>query len=214
MKQRSAAWHKARLGIPTASSFDKILSPKALKSSTQAKAYRMQLLAEWITGVPKDTASSGFMERGTMLELEALRWYEMEHNVDVEQVGLVLRDDRMCACSPDGLVGKDGGLEIKCPSAATHVDYLLSGLDDYHGQVQGAMWLSGRAWWDLLSYCPGMPAVSVRFERSEAYAEAIEREMDGFLRLLKVEREHLIRLGCKPAARVVLLAGQDSEDPF
>lgn len=213
-KQRTPEWHWAKLGIPSASSFDRILTPKTLKPSTQAKDYMMKLLAEWLTGIPHNEAASGFMDRGTKLEEEALRWYEYEHDLVVERVGLVLADDRMVACSPDGLVGEEGGLEIKCPSASTHVDYLLNGLDEYRGQVQGALWLTERKWWDLVSYCPGLPKKVVRFEPDPEYAEAMEKAMGNFLSHLQLSREHLARLGCKPAKHVSFLMGRQLVDPM
>lgn len=213
-KQRTAAWHKARLGIPSASNFEKILSPKQRKASTQAEGYMMQLLAEWLIGVPHDAGVSAFMDRGTQMEPEAIRWYEYERGLKTSSVGLVLRDDRMVACSPDCLVGEDGGLEVKCPAASTHVYYLLKGLEGYHGQVQGALWLTGRKWWDLLSYHPDLPPVLVRVVRDEEYIAALGPALDTFVSHLQLSREALLRMGCKPATRLHLVAGQGEAEPF
>lgn len=215
-EQRSAEWVKARLGIPTASSFEKILTPKTRKPSTQQTGYMYSLLAEWLTGEPADAAVSGFMERGTALEPEAVKWYEWERGVDVQRVGLVLRDDRMVGCSPDGLVGDDGGLEVKCPAASTHVKYLLQGLEGYDAQCQGALWLTGRSWWDLVAYHPTMPSRIVRYSRDEEYIEALDAEMENFLTTLRLSRAALLERGCVPAgASVAMPVGAFHEpEPF
>jgi len=212
--QRSAAWHRARLGIPTASHFDEILTPKTLKPSASATAYLNRLLSEWITGVPSDSEASGFMERGTALEAQAVSQYGFMHDVEVQKVGIILADDRMVGASPDGLVGEEGMIEVKCPSAHVHVANLLNGMGGYIGQTQGALWLSGRKWLDLVSFNPAMPPAIVRIQRDEAYAEAMEREMASFLARLKAARVRLLELGCEPAERMLVTAEMVTEDPW
>ena len=212
--QGGSEWHKARLGIPTASNFERILTPKELKPSTQAKTYLYELLSEWLIGIPHGADSSGFMERGKALEPQARSWYAYEHDVDVRTVGIVLRDDRMVAASPDALVGEDGGLEIKCPGAAGHVRNLVEGMGGYVGQCQGAMWLTGRKWWDLISYHPDIPPVVYRHERDEVFIEALEKAMGAFVARLLSMRAELERKGCRPASRLMLPASAIVEDPF
>ncbi len=215
--QGGSAWHKARLGIPTASSFDKILTPSTRKLSTQADGYMRTLLAEWVLGEPAGADASQFMDRGTELEPEARAWYAYEREAAVLEVGIVLRDDRMAGASPDGLVGDDGTLEIKCPGAATHVGYLLdggAGLRGYFSQVQGAMWLTGRQWTDILSYHPTMPAVVVRIARDEEYIAALDSAVSNFVALLLRQRARLLDLGCVAATRVLLTPGMINEEPF
>lgn len=180
--QGTMEWALGRLGIPTASQFDRILTPKTRKASAGVHSYRAELLAEWLMGQPLDWGTSAWMERGTELEDEARRWYEMDRGVDVAQVGVALRDDGMVGGSPDGLVGEDGGLEIKCPAAVQHVKYLL-GVDElaHVGQVQGYLYLTGRQWWDVLSYNPELPAVVRRVERDEDYLEALVPLLDALV---------------------------------
>lgn len=193
--QGSPEWHAARLGIPTCSQADRILTPKTLKPSSQAATYRNQLLAEWLFGYPMDwTGASQWMERGTEMEAEARAAYELEMGVDVQQVGLILRDDEMFAGSPDGLVGDDGGLEIKCPAIHTHIGYLLnpdSLADEYRGQVQSILALTGRDWWDLWSYNPDLPPVRVRITRDAEYASAFDKALSAFVANLRTGREML-----------------------
>jgi predicted phage-related endonuclease len=218
VEQGSSDWLKARLGIPTASAFDKILTPATRKASTQAHGYMRTLLAEWLTGENSDAGSSGFMDRGTQLEPLARSWYAYERGVTVQKVGLVLRDDRMTGASPDGLVDEDGTLEIKCPAASTHVGYLLDGLpSSYFAQIQGALWLTGRKWCDLLSFHPDpdrIPPVVKRFERDEEYIAALDAAVSTFVEHLLRQRTVLIELGCVPEKRALLKPNMRDEDPF
>jgi hypothetical protein len=214
VQQGGAEWLKARLGIPTASNFEKVLTPATRKPSTQANGYMRQLLAEWLIGVPHESETSGFMERGTELEPAAAAWYAHDRDVDVQEVGLVLRDDRMVASSPDRLVGEDGTLEIKCPSAATHVGHLLDGMGGHVGQIQGALWLTGRQWCDLISYHPDLPAVVVRVGRDEEYIAALDAAVSTFVRHMLATRERLLAMGCEPAGRLLIPAGMAKDEPF
>jgi hypothetical protein len=183
--QGSPEWLQARLGIPTASAFDRIISPKKLQASTQAPTYRNQLLAEWLLGHPIDWGgSSQFMDRGTAMEPEARAYYAFHKDVEVQPTGFILRDDEMVGGSPDGLVGEDGGLEIKAPAIHTHIGYLLepeSLVAEYHSQVQGYLYLTGRAWWDILSYNPDLPGVIVRIEPDPRYQAALGSALDAFV---------------------------------
>ena len=193
--QGSPEWLAARLGIPTCSQADRIITPRTLKASAQAATYRNQLLAEWVCGYPIDwSGSSQWMERGTELEAEARAAYELEMGVDVQQVGFLLADDGLFGGSPDSLVGDDGGLEIKCPALHTHIGYLLdpdSLVATYRGQVQSLLWLTGRRWWDLWAYNPDLPAVRVRVVRDDAYAEAFGEALSAFTAALVEGREKL-----------------------
>lgn len=216
--QGGSAWLRARLGIPTASKFDKILTPQTCKPSTQADGYMRTLLAEWITGESSDAGASQFMDRGTQMEPEARNWYAFDRDVELVQVGILLREDGMVGASPDALVGDDGTLEIKCPAAATHIGYLLdggAGLLGYSAQVQGALWLSGRKWTDIVSYSPCMPAVVVRVARNEKYIAALDAAVSTFVEHLKRARQDLLERGCTPASVMRLTVRQAAmEDPF
>lgn len=203
--QGSQAWLDARVGVLTASNMDRIISPKQRKPSAQATKLCYEMLAEKVLGRSLSDASSGFMQRGTEMEAEARAWYEFERDVDVEQVGLVLRDDERVGCSPDGLVGEDGGLEIKCPSAAVHLGYLVDGPgDDYYCQVQGSLWVTGRKWWDLTSFCPGFPTVCVRFQRDAEFIAALEECAEAFLKRFDEYEARLRDMGLLQAPALTL----------
>ncbi len=183
-QQGTEEWKRARLGVVTASGADSLLSPKTLKPSAQAAGYMARLIAETILGEPLDDVSSQYMERGTDLEPEARKWYEWEKDCDVEQVGFITTDDGRLGCSPDGLVGADGGLEIKCPAAHTHVAYSMdpdSLVAAYRSQVQVSLLVTGRAWWDLLSFNPVIPPVVVRVLPDESYRAAFVPVLKKFL---------------------------------
>jgi hypothetical protein len=195
VQQGSPAWFMARLGIPTASQFHRILSPTG-KPSSQAEGYLHQLVAERLIGQPcASDDGTAWMARGADLEAEAIRWYEFTHDVEVVRAGFLTRDDRRAGCSPDGLVDKDGMVQIKCPSAAIHAGYLLDSIaTKYRPQVQGELWVAERAWLDFVSYCPGftapLNAVVIRVVRDEEYAPVMEAEVLAFAdRVAAAEKE-------------------------
>lgn len=196
VEQGSPEWAAARVGIPTASQFDRILTPKSMKPSASAEKYAWELLAAQILGHEIDGASTGFMARGTILETKAVDYYEFDRDVETEKIGFVLRDDRRVGCSPDRLVGTAGLLEIKVPSAASHIGYLL---DDegigYKCQVQGQLWLTDRAWCDTISYNPEMPNAIIRQYRDEKFITALIAGVDAFLGMLDEMKIKLITAG-------------------
>lgn len=201
-KQGSREWHFARLGIPTASQFDRIMSTKTKKLLAGSETYMHELLSEWLIGIPSALDSRGFIERGHELESHAVSWYEFQRDVTTTKVGVCLRDDRLAACSPDRLIGDDGGMEIKCPSAKVHVSHMLGMGDEYFAQVQGNLWITGRKWWDLVSYHPTITPVVVRLERDESYIEALDAAMSEFIKRMLAAREVLIAQGARPATEL------------
>lgn len=182
--QGSDEWKALRLGVVTGSAFDNILTPKTLKPAS-GTAYFNQLVAEILTGESQDDFDgTAFTDRGTAMEDEARRWYAFDRGVTLTKVGFVARDDGRVGCSPDSLVGEDGGLEIKCPSAKVHVGYALDHstfVTAYRGQVQAALYITGREWWDLLSYSPDFEKLVVRCVRDDAYQAALALALDAFL---------------------------------
>ena len=199
-QQGDVAWFNAHVGLPTASSFDRILTPRTRKPSSSADKYLREKLAEWIVGGGLDESVGQFMQRGSQMEAEAVAFYELTRGVMTEIVGFCLRDDGLVGCSPDRLVGIDGLLEIKCPALTTHIGYLLSegGLDDYACQTQGQLWITGRAWVDVVAYNPELPPVVLRYARDEAFITLLAGEVDRFVARLAAAKEQLLALGCVP----------------
>lgn len=200
-RQGTQEWLDSRLGIPTASQFHRILSPTG-KLSAQADDYMAALLAERMigqncSGGPRIEDQGPWMTRGSALEAEARSWYAFTKDVEPARCGLCLTDDRIAGCSPDALVGDDGLLEIKCPSAAKHAAYLMEGglAEKYRPQVQGQLWVTGRAWVDVLSYCPGfeppLDAALIRVDRDEPYIAALNTAVRAFVKRLDSEHARL-----------------------
>lgn len=174
--QRSPEWYAARLGVPSASNFAKVVTPGG-KKSMQVESYLNRLVADIITGRSDQQEPNEAMQRGTELESEARSYYELIMG-PVEEVGFCIHEDGF-GCSPDGMVGQDGLLEIKCPLAHTHVEYLrdCSIPSIYIPQVQGQLLVTGRKWCDFLSYHPDMKPLLVRVERDEAYIATLHEAL-------------------------------------
>lgn len=193
VKQGSQEWINARLGIPTASRFGNILTAKTRKPSASAMKYLCELIAERLIGMPTDGASTDFMLRGSALEAEAVAAYEFDHDCTAATVGFVLDDSRRWGCSPDRLVGEDGLLEIKCPSAGVHVAALLGLLDEEHAaQAQGQMWITGRRWVDLMYFNPAMPTHTVRIARDGEHIAQIAEAVRAFCDRLDMEHAKIV----------------------
>lgn len=155
-EQRSQEWWDHRRGIVTASQFHRIITPKTMKPSSQQDDLIHELIGQKFANVwPQDDQYiSPDMQAGIDNEAIARSWYEFETNVDVTQVGLCISDCGRYSCSPDGLIGTEGGLEIKCPNPKTHARYLLEGVlpDEYKMQIHGNLAVSGYDYWDFVSY--------------------------------------------------------------
>ncbi len=190
-EQYSEEWWSARAGIPTASCFGKIITPKTMKPSAQAEKYLYTLAGERITGTKTDTYQSAAMERGLVVEEEARDLFQMIMDVEVKQVGLIYPDERkLYSCSPDGLFKI--GLEIKCPIISTHVSYLLAGAipTDYIPQVQGSMLITGFSHWWFMSYYPLLPPLILKVPRDDKFCAALYVELQDFCeRLDEIEAE-------------------------
>lgn len=193
--QNTPEWLQLRSGIPTASAFDKIISPTG-KKSTQADGYANQLLAEIITGNPISTFKGSFhTERGKELEPDAVACYEMVTGNKTAAGGFIT--NKGAGCSADRLVGDLGLLEIKCPAAHTHIEYMLNDKmePEYIPQVQAQLYISGRAWCDWMSYHPDLELVIIRVKRDEKYLLDMSEYLDAFFALLEQKRTRLLELG-------------------
>jgi hypothetical protein len=176
-EQNSPEWFAARMGIPTASQFATVMAKGEGKTR---RTYMMKLAGELITGEPMDSFSNEHTERGHEQEPEARDLYTFQTGAQLERVAFI-RDGRK-GCSPDALIGDDGGAEIKCRLAHIQAELLLSGTvpTAHTAQIQGSMWISRRKWWDFVSYCPGMPLFVARVARDEAYIQRLATEVARF----------------------------------
>ena len=195
LEQGTPQWFAARAGLPTASCFDKILTPTG-KASTQSDIYANTLLAEIMTGgAVQDWEGNQWTERGNELEDEAVMFYEMQKDIATEKVGFVTNHG--VGCSPDRFVGDDGLLEIKCPKASTQVKYLLNDKLEtkYIPQIQGQLYVTGRKWCDWLAYSPEVPSIIIRVQRDESYITALAGALKKQLEKIETKKLKLIELG-------------------
>lgn len=181
--QYSPEWWDARRGVPTSSEFSRIVTPAKGDYSKSAEGYIAELIAEVHDPHYGEVESyvSAAMKNGTMMEPEARAFYTFTRDASVTEVGFCVSDDGRFGCSPDGLVGDDGGLELKSPEHKTHVKYLLSGEipNEYKPQVHASLIITGREWWDFMSYARGMPPLLVRV-RPDDYTEKVRDAMGLF----------------------------------
>ena len=190
--QGTQEWLEARLGRPSASQFCKLVTT-AGKPSASADDYISELIAERITGEREPIYVNEWMQRGTELEPEARATYEFIHGVDVKEVGFILDDSGEFGCSPDGLVGEDGGVEFKCPAPKNHIAWSRKGVcpSKHYAQVQGCLYITGRKWWDFMSYHPEMKPFIVRVERDEEFIEKLAEQISLAVEEIKSEVRNL-----------------------
>lgn len=182
-EQGSGEWLKARLGILTASTLDALVTPEGkLRTGQGPETYLYRKLCERLLGFSTEFSGSYDMEQGQVLEREARGWYAFERNLDVREVGMCLTDDGRVGASPDGLIGEDGGIEIKCfaPENALRTLLTCDVPKDYVVQVQTSLWVTGRAWWDFLSYSRQWPAFVLRVEPDAKMQKAIGDAIETF----------------------------------
>ena len=183
VEQRSPEWSEMRRGLPTASEFFKIITPRTGQLSAQHDIYVAELIAEMV--VEPEQFDSEWMERGRSLEQEAIKWYAFYTNYDVQPGGIIFLDDRSAAVSPDSRVftprAGDGLLEVKCLKPSHHVKYLLQNTlpDEFRPQVHGALYISERDWLDFVLYCPGFKQLLLRVVRND-YTRKVGRALNEF----------------------------------
>lgn len=173
IEQGSEEWLKLRLGVATASNFDKIITATGKESATLSK-YALELATQCLLTEPEPSYKNEAMQRGNDLEPIARQAYAEQTLQFVEEITMFKSDCNDFGYSPDGLIGDDGLLEIKCPLATTHAKYLLDNKmpTDYWQQVQGGLWVSGRKWCDFVSFHPNFKEKQlfiIRVERDEKY---------------------------------------------
>jgi len=189
MQQGSEEWFAARVGKVTASRVhDIVASTRSGGYTAGRKNYMAELVIERLTGQPAPSFQSAAMQHGIDTEPEARFAYALESGVEIEEVGFVPHPTiAMVGCSPDGLVGKDGLVEIKCPNTATMIEVLLGGKTDpaYHTQAMFQMACTGRAWCDLVTYDNRLPAGMqmhvFRIHREDKIIAKLEQEVVQFL---------------------------------
>lgn len=179
--QGSEAWDRLRLGIPTSSKMDKIITPLG-KPSKQWEKFAYFLIAERFLDRKINTFTSVAMENGKIIEEDAAADYELQTGDETSLVGFITTDDGLIGASPDRLVGEEGLLEIKCPMPQTQMEYLATGKIDreYWPQLQSQLFVSGRKWVDIISFNPELPRSIIRVERDIEYIACLEKLLRDF----------------------------------
>jgi putative phage-type endonuclease len=188
IEQGTAEWLAQRCGKVTASKIADLMAKTKSGWASSRANYKAQLVAERLTGRVAESYTNGAMQWGTQTEPEARRAYEFFVDRDVQEVGFVPHPTiGMAGASPDGLVGEDGLLELKCPLTATHIETLLGGTvpDKYRKQMMFQMACTGRQWCDFASYdprmCESMRLFVQRVERNDDEIKEIEDAVRAFL---------------------------------
>lgn len=186
--QGSAEWFALRRGRVTGSCIADVMAKGQGKTRD---SYMAKLLCERLTGETEESFQSADMLRGKEMEPAGRATYTLTTGLDVLQVAFVEHPDiDLAGCSPDGLIGDDGGLELKCPKVTTHIDTLQTGKipGNYMKQIQWNMACTGRRWWDYASYNGTLPyemrMFIKRVPRDLGMILEIETEVRAFLREL------------------------------
>lgn len=204
--QGSDEWKALRLGKVTASRVADVIAKTKSGYSASRANYMAQLIAERLTGVVAESYTNAAMQHGTDTEPEARAAYCFYQGVAVEQIAFVPHHKiDQAGCSPDGLVGDDGLVELKCPNTATHLETLLGQAvpGKYETQMQFQMACTGRKWCDFVSYDPRMPEhmrlFIRRVPRDDKRIAEIEGEIASFLLEMAVKLSQLNSLYAEAA---------------
>ena len=206
--QGTPEWHQARLGKVTASKPSDVmaLGRGGAPSATPA-TYRAQLVVERLTGNPTEGFTNAAMAHGTETEPQARATYILTTGRMVSEVGFIDHPSiSMAGASPDGLIGSDGLIEIKCPNSATHIATLRGSEIDgkYLKQMQWQMACTGRAWCDFVSFDPRLPDELQlhirRVQRDPAMIVEMETAVRAFLEEVNEELAALRKLYMREAA--------------
>jgi len=188
IEQGSPEWQMLRVGKVTASRLTDVLATIKEGEAATRRTYRTQLVAERLTGKKEESYSSEAMRWGVEQEPFARAAYEITTGSFVDQVAFVDHPTiEMFGCSPDGLVGDNGLIEIKCPNTTTHLSYLEADKPpkQYMPQMMAQMAVTGRSWCDFVSFDPRLPAglqlFVTRVKRDDKYIALMESEVQKFL---------------------------------
>ena len=197
VEQRTPEWFRLRAGIPTASEFHSLVTPKwKVRTGEVVETYLAKKLAEKWRGDPLPGWSGSAMEQGTFLEPEAIPFFEIRTRCKIRPIGFITSDDGKIGCSPDGLFSDESGIEIKCPAPNTQVRYLLKGAipDEYQAQIQGSLFVTGASHWTFFSYSREFPPLILEARPIPEAFEALRQALEAFCERLEAGYERLREL--------------------
>ena len=188
--QGSEAWDNLRRCRPTASRFDRIFTAVKADISKSAADYALEIVTQQLFASnpdPPKFIGNAYTDQGLEREAEARAAVAKAIACEIHEVGFAVEDQGFYGCSPDGLI-KDGhgewvsGVELKCPTSAVHMRYLLDGRlpGQYVQQVWGSMAVTGLRRWLFASYFPGLPLVLVNVVWDDTYGGRVTKAMDDF----------------------------------
>jgi len=194
MEQRTQEWFEIRRGKITASNFCKLMGIKALGET--GLTYLKELVAETIMWNFEEGYVSQAMQRGIDLEPVAIESYEIETLNKVTKIGFVEYDE-IVGGSPDGFIGEDGIIEVKCPGAKQHIETLISKEipKGNYDQCQGLLFITGRKWLDFVSFNPdfisGKQMIIIRTTPDEVWVEKFKQRLDESKTIINQFKEQL-----------------------
>lgn len=188
IEQGTPEWHQERCGKITASRFADVLAVLKSGKPSEARAkYMREIVFEVISSTPIESINAAALSWGKDIEMYAREAYELYTGNIITTSGFTLSlENKNIGSSPDGLVDDDGGIEIKCPkSESVHIQTLLEGMpQEHYAQVQGNMYVTGRKWWDFVSFDPrqseGFRIYIERINRDEEYIEKLKSGLESF----------------------------------
>jgi len=185
IEQQSEAWHEARCGRVTGTRFKNLMSKETTDSY---KDLITDIACEIVTGKQEETYSNALMEHGIETEPIARRQYEYFFDCDVKQVGFMIPDEdhkyhEWIGISPDGVLSDNGMIEIKCPKAKTHMEYIEAEKlpSEYRYQVQGQLFVTGFAYCDFMSYVENMTPFIIRVYPDTELFKEFETRLDALI---------------------------------
>lgn len=198
MEQRSPEWYAARCGSLGASQLNEALATTKSGWGASRENLKNRIIAERLTGVPAETYQNAAMQWGVDQEDNARTAYEASRGVFVQEMGIALHPTLLHThASPDGLVGDDGLIEIKCPNTTTHIETLRvkKAPSKYINQMFWQMRCTDRQWCDFVSYDPRLPShlqlFVTRVERDDVAIAGLELKVAEFLNEVQQEIERL-----------------------
>ena len=189
VEQNSEEWMQLRLGKFTASSFKQLF---AAKSTLDYRKCINQVVYEILTGEQPESFSNQYMDRGHELEPIAREIYSMKTFNDIDNGGF-FELNKYVGCSPDGLIGENGLIEIKCPSFNTMIEYLENKTlpNEYKYQVHGQLFVTGRKYCDFMAFHPKLKPFILRIERDETICTQIDLALKEAIKTVEFKVKNL-----------------------
>lgn len=218
--QGSDEWLGLRALYITASELDCLITPAKLQPKTglERNSYVCRKIAERWLGRPEESPAGWAADQGTILEEEAIPWYELTYGVTLDRPGFFVNDAETFGCSPDGWnAAEQTGVEIKCPQPENHVKWVLAGAcpREHFLQVQGSMFATVAPTWDFMSYARGFPELAIEVGRDEALMRTIEEVVGEANAAIDKGLNRLIELNDgPPRRRIVKPPPVLDDDPF